>query len=339
MQDLRVIGVESGALLAVADDGTRFRIPIDEMMQSKLRQSVPDPGNGPKLSPREIQAHIRSGMSAQDVASITGASFEYIQKFEGPVIAEREFVVQSALGVPVKTSADADPMNLGRDFGSVIRDRLHELGATDERWASWKDPEAGWIVKLAFTAKEIDHDARWSFDPKKHSLAPTNSEAVTLSQQGDTGGTMMPRLRAVSEPVSDSTDPESSRFDSGAFTLSESQQFSTPQSGSEPVTIGRRTQEPVHGNQTSDLLEALRRRRGEREAAHFDESDVRASHPSTGSIRIVDVQMDVFDEEPREPREAQRTTSPQPAVRRKARASMPSWDEIVFGARPDDDPA
>lgn len=102
MQDLRVIGVESGALLAVADDGTRFRIPIDEMMQSKLRQSVPDPGNGPKLSPREIQAHIRSGMSAQDVASITGASFEYIQKFEGPVIAEREFVVQSALGVPVK---------------------------------------------------------------------------------------------------------------------------------------------------------------------------------------------------------------------------------------------
>ncbi|MGV8895989.1 MAG: septation protein SepH [Rhodoglobus sp.] len=337
MQDLRVIGVESGALLVAADDGTRFRIPIDEMMQSKLRQSVADPGAGPKLSPREIQAHIRSGMSAQDVASITGASFEYIQRFEGPVIAERDFVVQSALGVPVKSAADADPMNQGRNFGSVIRDRLHELGATDERWASWKDPEAGWIVKLAFTAKEIDHDARWGFDPKKQSLSPNNGEAVTLSRQGENGGGMMPRLRAVSEPAIDTADPDPTRFDSGAFTLSESQQFSANhQSGSEPVAIGRRTEEPVHGNQTSDLLEALRRRRGEREAAHFDEAEARGSHPSTGSIRIVDVPMEIFDEEPEEPR---RTTSPQPAVRRKARASMPSWDEIVFGARPDDDPA
>ncbi len=338
MQDLRVIGVESGALLVVADDGTRFRIPIDEVMQSKLRQSVPDPGTGPKLSPREIQAHIRSGMSAQDVASITGTSFEYIQRFEGPVVAEREFVVQSALGVPVKASADTDPMSQGRDFGTVIRERLHELGATDERWASWKDPDAGWIVKLSFTAKEIDHDARWSFDPKKQSLSPNNGEAVTLSQQGETGGSMMPRLRAVSEPSVDTSGSDSSRFDSGAFALSESQQlFPAHQPGSERVTVGRgRAEQPVQVNQTSDLLEALRRRRGERESASFDDSESRASHPSTGSIRIVDVQMDVFDDESEDPI---RSTSPQPAVRRKSRASMPSWDEIVFGARPDDDPA
>ena len=81
MQDLRVIGVENGALLVAADDGTRFRIPIDEVLQSKLRQSIPDPGVGRKLAPKEIQAHIRSGMSAQDVASITGVPLDYIQRF------------------------------------------------------------------------------------------------------------------------------------------------------------------------------------------------------------------------------------------------------------------
>ncbi|MBC7591608.1 MAG: DUF3071 domain-containing protein, partial [Salinibacterium sp.] len=307
MQDLRVIGVESGALLVAADDGTRYRIPIDEMMQSKLRQSVPDPGSGPRLSPREIQAHIRSGMSAQDVASITGASFEYIQRFEGPVLAEREFVVQSALGVPVKATADTDPMSQGRNFGTVIRERLHDLGAIDERWASWKDPETGWIVKLSFTAKEIDHDARWSFDPKKQSLSPLNGEAVTLSQQGEAGGSMMPRLRAVSEPDSDA-----SRFDSGAFALSESQQLSSQPHSTGPVSITRgRIDDQGQGpqNQTSDLLEALRRRRGERESASFDDSESRASHPSTGTIRIVDVQMDVFDDESEDPI---RTTAPQP---------------------------
>lgn len=338
MQDLRVIGVESGALFVVADNGTRFRIPIDEMMQSKLRQSVPDPGTGPKLSPREIQAHIRSGMSAQDVASITGASFEYVQRFEGPVVAEREYVVQSAMGVPVKASIDTDPMSLGRNFGTVIRERLHELGAIDERWASWKDPEAGWIVKLSFTAKEIDHDARWGFDPKKQSLTPNNGEAVTLSQQGENGASMMPRLRAVGDPAADISATDVARFDSGAFALSESQQLSTAsQQGKDPVSIGRgRIEEPVQTNQTSDLLEALRRRRGERESATFDDSESRATHPSTGSVRIVDVQMDLFDDDSEDPG---RNTSPQPAVRRKSRASMPSWDEIVFGARPDDDPA
>ena len=330
MQDLRVIGVENGALLVAADDGTRFRIPIDEVLQSKLRQSVPDPGNGPKLSPKEIQAHIRSGMSAQDVASITGAPLEYIQRFEGPVVAEREFVVTSALDVPVRTASDTDPMNAPRTFGTAIRERLHELGAINERWASWKEA-TGWVVKLAFTANQIDHDARWQFDPKKQALSPLNSEAITLSQQGEAAGSLIPRLRAVTEP----DHRDASRFDSGAFALSESQQIS-----SEPVSIARpraEEREANHGNQTADLLEALRRRRGEREAAIFDdyEADARAAHPSTGQIRIVDVPIDPSTiDDHSEPRQ----TAPQPRLgQKKGRASMPSWDEIVFGARPDDD--
>ncbi|MCU1410399.1 MAG: hypothetical protein JWR04_1106 [Rhodoglobus sp.] len=329
MQDLRVIGVENGALLVAADDGTRFRIPIDEVLQSKLRQSVPDAGTGPKLSPKEIQAHIRSGMSAQDVASITGAPLEYIQRFEGPVVAEREFVVTSALDVPVRTAGDTDPMNQPRTFGTAIRERLHELGAINERWASWKEA-TGWVVKLAFTANQIDHDARWQFDPKKQALSPLNNEAITLSQQGEAAGSLIPRLRAVTEP-----DPDSTRFDSGAFALSESQQIAP-----EPVSIARpraEEREANHGNQTADLLEALRRRRGEREAATFDDygdSEARAAHPSTGTIRIVDVPIEGVGEDEKEPRQ----TSPQPRVgSKKGRTAMPSWDEIVFGARPDDD--
>ncbi len=343
MQDLRVIGVENGALLVAADDGTRFRIPIDEVLQSKLRQSVPDPGTGPRLSPKEIQAHIRSGMSAQDVASITGAPLELIQRFEGPVIAEREFVVQSALDVPVRTAGD-DPMSPVKTFGTAIRERLHELGGINERWASWKEVTSGWIVKLAFTANQIEHDARWQFDPKKHALAPLNSEAITLSQQGDAAGALMPRLRAVAatEPHSDS-----SRFDSGAFALDDAE----PQpvvSVAGPVRIARVEQiEPTQGHQTADLLDALRRRRGERESANFDdasavdESNSRAAHPSTSSIRIIDIPIDGFGAGfSDEPEPSPRSTQPQPTPRgRKGRTAMPSWDEIVFGARPDDDPA
>uniref|UniRef100_UPI003703C55F septation protein SepH n=1 Tax=Vibrio cidicii TaxID=1763883 RepID=UPI003703C55F len=145
MQDLKVIGVENGAIVAVGDDGERFRIAVDDTLQSKIRQVRQQvSAEAPKLSPREIQAHIRSGMSADDVAAVTGAPLDYVQRFEGPIVAEREHVVASALSVPVRTAAEVDPLGEPDTFGSVIRDRLASLGVSGERWASWKDVEAGW---------------------------------------------------------------------------------------------------------------------------------------------------------------------------------------------------
>jgi len=289
MQDLKVIGVENGALVAVGDDGERFRIAVDEALQSKVRQVRQEtPADAPKLSPREVQAHIRSGMSAEDVAAVTGAPLEYVQRFEGPIIAEREHIVASALSVPVHTSDAVDPPGEAETFGSVIRDRLASLGVAGERWASWKDSETGWIVKLEFTADTIDHDARWSYDARKHALAPLNSEATTLSQAGELrGGALIPRLRAV---LPHEGEPDNSRFDSGAFTfpapaadlmgpeitapIEPLPQGRTPgANNSITVSAIKRADDgaPRDLHQTADLLEALRRRRGEREAAGYDD--------------------------------------------------------------------
>jgi hypothetical protein len=357
MQDLRVIGVENGALLVASDDGTRYRIAIDEVLQSKLRKSIPDPGAGRKLAPKEIQAHIRSGMSAQDVASITGVPIEYIQKFEGPVLAEREFVVESALSVPVHTAIESDPMSQGTTFGSAIRERLYGLGAINERWASWKEVGGGWIVKLAFTAEQIDHDARWQYDPKKAALAPLNGEAITLSQQGDMTGALIPRLRAV---VGEERVADASRFDSGAFSENdlsghpsiprgETSTLTRPSESSPAVAAAAINREPADAvadsHETANLLEALRRRRGERETAHFEEDPLDQPRSSGDGIRLIDIPLDGYSDQPLsfERDESPGNTAPQPTALqpkvRKGRAAMPSWDDIVFGARPDDDPA
>lgn len=343
MQDLRVIGVENGSLLVADDDGTRYRIDVDEVLHAGLRPTVNEVSSAHKLAPREIQAHIRSGMSAEDVAAITGVPLENIQRFEGPILAEREYVVETALSVPVHTALETDPLASGATFGSVIRERLTDLDALGERWASWKELGAGWIVKLSFTANQIDHDARWRFDPKKLALDPMNNEAITLSQQGESTGVLIPRLRAVHP---DERQPDATRFDSGAFDLSEA---SAPDASSrhEPAPMASTAPLPeiaTEMNQTADLLEALRRRRGEREAANFEDEapTVSPSHPSTGTIRIVSVPLDdttaMDDDDP----EGKRKTAPQPTLpqagkSRKGRQAMPSWDEIVFGARPDDD--
>ncbi len=378
MEDLRVIGVEDGALLVTSDRGDRYRIAIDDALSAKIRSAVRDPGVSRRLPPKEIQAHIRSGMSAQDVASITGVDLEYIQRFEGPILAEREFVIESAMAVPVHTAKDTEFGDIHATFGSAILARLHELSAIDERWASWKEEASGWVVKLSFTADQIDHDARWRFDPKRSSLAPLNHEAEALSRQGELTKKLIPRLRAV-----DGGDrmTDSSRFDSGAFVDLELAEVRTPPSlgvvadvvGTEvddsesslldtaphleAIPFGRSNDRAenspdaaqVPTNQTADLLEALRRRRGEREIASFDDmEDVMSGHPSTGSIRLVSVPLGGSEHEDDDARQ----TAPLPVASKplsvqqqsqkstkRGRASVPSWDEIVFGARSDDDPA
>lgn len=376
MQELKVIGVEDGALLVASDDGARFRIVVDDVLQSRIRQAQPEQHTGPRVPPREIQAHIRGGMSAEDVAQVTGASVEYIRRFEGPVIAEREHMVNSALAVPVAIVVEAES-DEPASFGSAIRDRLAKLGASGERWASWKDEERGWIVKLEFTADEIDHDARWSFEPRKQALQPLNSEAVTLSQQGELKGGLIPRLRAV--------DGDESRFDSGAFTFDEPEhgEFDTapqleplPYARTTPVSSPavaraaiKRADEPAPAlGETADLLEALRRRRGEREAVADEDALVPAStpHPPTPLAPVAPVAptepapvvaqpelplpeatatppaAESGETEHDMPGTAARSiwggkSSSSRAAKRGGRASMPSWDEIVFGARTDDD--
>jgi hypothetical protein len=352
MEELKVIGVEDGALLVTSDEGARFRLAIDEVLQSRLRQTSPVPGAERKLAPRDIQAHIRSGMSAEDVAAVTGASLEYIQRFEGPVLAEREYVIESALNVAVHTAVETDPLAGGATFGAVIRSRLAEMGAIGERWASWKEQGGGWIVKLTYVAEQIERDARWSFEPKKSALSPLNSEAVSLSQQGELPASLLPRLRAV--PLDEH--PDAGRFDSGAFRAAPSDtgeatvieavsmvsivdfdggvHHSASQPDAEPDAA------PAGHHQTADLLEALRRRRGERDPMDLEHEESMASHPSTGTVRLIDIPLETATETPvvsKGTPSAGATRDTVPVGKRKGRAAMPSWDEIVFGARPDDD--
>src|SRR3712207_3803178 len=89
MHELRVVGVEEGALLVASDSGETYRLRVDEVFHSQVRRATHDHSIDRRLSPKEIQAHIRAGMSADDVAAVTGAPLDYIQRFEGPVLAER----------------------------------------------------------------------------------------------------------------------------------------------------------------------------------------------------------------------------------------------------------
>ncbi len=347
MEQLKVIGTEDDKLILATESGERFALDVDDVLRIELRKARRDregDTHTSRPSPREIQSHIRSGLSAREVAELLGARVEDIVRFEGPVLAEREHIVGQALAVPVLLGGDFESDGQST-FGSAVRTKLAEAGAMGERWTSWKEP-TGWIVKLEFTSNDIGHDARWGFDPRRSTLAPLNADAIQLSRQGSLPEGLIPRLRALDSVPS----KDDSRFDSGAFgprrlpdaDLEQPDLPSPAAPAVQEAAIKRASEPPVATSaETADLLEALRRRRGQREPLPGAE-EVAAPSRSSAPVALFDALEPGYDETPAdEELPAPEYQAPSPAAvaeagRRKGRTSMPSWDEIVFGARSDD---
>lgn len=350
MENVTIVGTEAGLLVLATESGERFALAIDDVLRREIRRASrqADPGV-PRLaaSPRDIQAQIRAGLTASEVSALLGISVDDVIRFEGPVLAEREHIIGQALAVPVLIGSEVEP-DAQPTFGAAVRDKLADVGATDERWASWKD-ETGWIIKLEFSANDVEHDARWSFDPRRSALAPLNADATQLSRQGSLPEGLIPRLRAVDGDHGGSPYKDESRFDSGAFgprllpasdgDAEDAQAPERSNAAAQHAAIKRAPESGATNPETADLLEALRRRRGQRENAPvIDDADDGHGDESTPIALF-----DAFETAPVEPlpsEEPTRSEAPENGSdsngRRRRRNAMPSWDEIVFGARTDE---
>lgn len=340
MQQLTVIRAEHDRLIVATESGDTFALPIDDTLRAEVRRARPatEENAAPKASPREIQSHIRAGLTAEETAELLGTTVEDVRRFEAPVVAEREHILSMALTVPVLLTA-VDDVDERPSFGDAIRAKLSEANAANERWSSWKEPES-WIIKLEFRVGEIDHDARWTFDPKRSALAPQNADATQLSRQGSLPEGLIPRLRALDNAGALKDD---SRFDSGAFGPRRDAEPSDAEgrSGSAAdAAVKRAPDAPVTSAETADLLEALRRRRGQREAAPEveDAPDSSAAERGPSPIALFDALEPGFGDDIVEtPNESTQAAQADGGQRRRGRAALPSWDEIVFGARGDGD--
>ena len=330
MTNLAVVGVEGDQLVLVSEDGVRYYVPVTEALTDALRRRPTSSGTSHKTGPKEIQAHIRRGLSSQEVADLTGEELSYVQKFEVAVLSEREFVIDQALNAPVSLRSGESST-----FGVSVRARLAEISATEGSWSAWRE-ELGWRVEVVFQEGEVEHRARWSFDPRKQQLEPLNDDASVLSRHEPMPSTLIPKLQAVVDHQ------PRDRFDSEIF---EDSDLGETGPLLEPVPYGRSTPEDSRMADTADLLEVLRRKRGEREPAPEHDDDVtKGAHPATGGIRLVDASEDFHDasvtnitgEDSDDDGDDDPTPPPTGKIKR---SEMPSWDDIVFGAKSDEDPA
>ncbi|KGN33230.1 DNA-binding protein [Knoellia sinensis KCTC 19936] len=203
MMDLRLIGVhEDGEHVLLSDaEGKRYRAPLDEAMRAAARRDRPRLGQlqieiDGGLRPRDVQALIRSGLSTEEVADRAGWTIQKVQRFEGPVLAEREYIANLARAVIVgqtRPGSRAGNQTAEQSLGSRADERLKERGVLAERvrWDSLRLDDGRWTVTAHFPAGGRERIASWTFDPRLKSLLSGNDEARWLSEDS-TGDSAIP---------------------------------------------------------------------------------------------------------------------------------------------------
>jgi hypothetical protein len=200
MQELRFVAVSedgSYAVLAVPGRSGRYILPIDERLRavaqgqtSRLAQyeiEVESP-----LRPKEIQARIRAGETAEEIADAAGIPVERVRWFEGPVLAERAYIADQAQAGSVRRAGDSS--GPGPRLGDIVTARLSAAGTdpADGQWDSRKRGDGNWQVSLMFPSGGRLHVAEWVFDSRRRHVMPDDDNAARLS---------LPESELPAEPV------------------------------------------------------------------------------------------------------------------------------------------
>ena len=254
MRELELDGIHDDGehVILVDSDSERYTLRIDKALRAAVRTDRPALGmiqaaDAAPVRPREIQAMLRSGRSAEDIAEAADIPLEHVRRYEGPVLAEREWTAQRARTFPVGRG--------GPSLDEVVDERLAAREATEETaWDAWRRPDSTWTLELTFSAASRTRQAHWVADLDNRSVAPIDDEARWISDEDappePTRGRA--RLQAVKSSVYDLEADGS--FDEQAG----------PRRGRAP----RPGERPVSGNRPSALddseLDALNARRGMR---------------------------------------------------------------------------
>jgi hypothetical protein len=327
MKDIKFLGADGDFLLLETAEGVRYRLLVDDALKRASRGEAGLQLDAPTLTPREIQEEIRVGRSIQDIIAASGAPEDYIRKFAQPVLDELNHAVLNALTVRLEIAGDRFNEPTTREFGEIIKARLAASGAGIERWSALKAPDHGFFIHCEFELNGETKKATWNYDPKRLALSPENDVAINLSSQ-DRLASQAPKLRPVATAPTSLTESLGDTVDLVRSIPTRAAPLNTeiPEENAPALS------------ETADLLDALRKKRNERESV--EQLD---PHPTTEGLRIVElVPEQTYPENAPEPEINEPEPTPAPvstdstASPKRGRASIPSWDQIVFGTKTED---
>jgi len=340
MPELRVVAVSNDGtrLVLKAADSTEYTLPIDERLRAAVRGDRPRLGQieievESHLRPRDIQARIRAGASAEEVAQLAGIPVDRVRRFEGPVLAERAFMAERARKTPVRRPGE----NAGPQLGEAVQERLLLRGAEKDtvQWDSWRRDDGTWEVLLVYRVAGEPHSASWTYDPPRRLVQAVDEEARSLIGESDDLAAPEPSFPFV---------PRIARLPRDRPLDRALDRPSLPAQASEPADESTASER----DSLTSLLEAVPSFRGdlvvpERPAETPAAEEPPATEPveeeppapaaSAGSA-YADVLMprSVTSHRDRLVGATDRQAEAD-GVRPGRRAAVPSWDEIVFGTR------
>lgn len=211
MRTLRFVELaEDGATMILApdvpqaiDNGERFALTIDERLRAAARGDVSRLGQieidvGADLPPREIQARIRAGESAEQVAASAGMRLDRVERYAYPVLQERIQIVEQARRANVRLRDSQPPLALA-EFAA---ERLTVMGATDSRWDACR-PGSKWEIRLGWRAGHRSGTTRWEYDLATRSVTPLDTETSEFAE----GTRLVRTVEDVNEARVEYTEP------------------------------------------------------------------------------------------------------------------------------------
>ncbi|GLH98439.1 septation protein SepH [Phytohabitans aurantiacus] len=195
MRPVRFVALsEDGQALVLADEvGRLLALPLDERVSSALHA---EPGVGaapvtasgagnepaPTLSPRDIQARIRAGESADDVARIAGVPVDRVLRYAGPVLQERAMLAQHARRTRLKTSEKGAPL------AEVVDGRLAQHGIDSEKisWDAYRREDGTWRIVATWPSGKATAQAIWELDKTRQMVSPHDDMAQYLCAERPT---------------------------------------------------------------------------------------------------------------------------------------------------------
>lgn len=326
---------ENGEYLILATaEGEEFHLPLTDDLRrtvalTRPRAPVQDDDGKPSssLTPKEVQQRVRSGLTEHDLAELTGEPVEAFARYAAPVLAERAYIAELARST-----------RIGRESGApiladLVTDRLASRGVEPESivWDAWRELDEPWKVAVDFVVDGRTVRALWVFDHTARAVTAQDEESRWLTET-ELLDVPIPKRHLSAVRLDDETPLDQSR----------------PAMPETVTGVG----DDAAPSATELLLEDLTERRGQRESVEpddfedLDEDEVFEGFGPAQRTREAEVG---FDHSPSQGRsmphpagsaragaEKEKESAPrEPKPARKGRASVPSWDEIVFGAKND----
>jgi Protein of unknown function (DUF3071) len=176
MRELKVVGLDvdgkriicecdasSEKFILRSDDRLRAAVRGDKTVSTQTKIDVEVPS---VLSPKEIQAKIRSGASVEQVASAAGADIARVERFAHPVLLERSRAAELASAAHPVLADGPSVLTLLETVTSALVARGLDPEATG--WDAWRNEDGRWTVQLGWKAGLSDNVAHFRFTPGAH---------------------------------------------------------------------------------------------------------------------------------------------------------------------------